>query len=363
MRAAQARRRVLLPRSDGVTGAALLRDLRQGDRRALARAITLVESSRPDDREQAESLIETLLPETGKASRIGISGPPGAGKSTFIERFGLAGIALGRRIAVLAVDPASKRGGGAILGDKTRMAELARAPEAFIRPSSAGDSRGGIARRTREASLLCEAAGFDAILVETVGVGQAETAVADIVDVFVLILPPAGGDELQGIKRGIIELADLVLVNKADGALAVAAHRTAADYSSAIGLIRPPLPEWQVPVRPISALEGTGIREVWDDITRFRAALEQTGAWSRRRAQQARAALWSEIGDNLLDRFRAAPGIAERLAAIETEVAAGRRLPSASVRELLASFFHDTCANSASPQELAESPGLGGGSK
>src|SRR5690348_13531030 len=179
LRAAQARRRVLLPRSDGVTGAALLQALRRGDRRALARAITLVESSRPDHRDEAERIIETLLPETGKAERIGISGPPGAGKSTFIERFGLAGIALGRRIAVLAVDPASKRGGGAILGDKTRMAELARAPEAFIRPSSAGDSRGGIARRTREAILLCEAAGFDAILVETIGVGQTETAAAD----------------------------------------------------------------------------------------------------------------------------------------------------------------------------------------
>src|SRR5438309_8108936 len=277
MRAPQARRRVLLSCPDGVTGAALLQALRRGDRRALARAITLVESSRPDHRGEAERIIEALLPETGKAVRIGISGPPGAGKSTFIERFGLAGIALARRIAVLAVDPASKRGGGAILGDKTRMAELARAPEAFIRPSSAGDGRGGIARRTREAILLCEAAGFDAILVETIGVGQTETAVAEIVDMFVLILPPAGGDELQGIKRGIVELADLVLVNKTDGELAAAAHRSAADYANALRLLRPSLPEWQVPVRAISALEGIGIGEVWDDVARFRAALEQTG--------------------------------------------------------------------------------------
>src|SRR5436853_594095 len=259
MRAPQARRRVLLSRPDGVTGAKLLQALRRGDRRALARAITLVESSRPDHRDEAESVIEALLPETGKAVRIGISGPPGAGKSTFIERFGLAGIALGRRIAVLAVDPASKRGGGAILGDKTRMAELARAPEAFIRPSSAGDTPGGVARRTREAILLCEAAGFDAILVETVGVGQAETAVAEIVDMFVLILAPAGGDELQGIKRGVIELADLVLVNKADGELAAAAHRTTADYTSAMGLNRPRNIHWQVPVRTVSSLEGSGI--------------------------------------------------------------------------------------------------------
>jgi LAO/AO transport system kinase len=322
-----------------VTGAKLLQALRRGDRRALARAITLVESLRPDHRDEAESVIEALLPETGKAVRIGISGPPGAGKSTFIERFGLAGIGLGRRIAVLAVDPASKRGGGAILGDKTRMAELARAPEAFIRPSSAGDSRGGIARRTREAILLCEAAGFDAILVETIGVGQAETAVAEIVDMFVLILPPAGGDELQGIKRGIVELADLVLVNKADGELAAAAHRTVADYASAMGLIRASYPEWQVPVRAVSALEGTGILEVWDDVDRFHAALKGTDAWSQRRSEQARAALWSEIGDTLRDRFRAAPSVARRLAALEQAVMAGTQTPTAAARELLASFL------------------------
>jgi LAO/AO transport system kinase len=347
-----------------VTGAALLRSLRQGDRRALARAITLVESSRSDHREEAERLVEALLPETGKAVRIGISGPPGAGKSTFIERFGLEGLGLGRRIAVLAVDPASKRGGGAILGDKTRMAELARSPLAFIRPSSAGGSWGGVARRTREAILLCEAAGFDAILVETIGVGQAETAVAEIVDMFVLILAPAGGDELQGIKRGIVELADLVLVNKADGELAAAAHRTLADYASAMGLIRSRCPEWQVPVRAISALEGTGVRQVWDDVDRFRAALESTGVWSRQRAQQARSALWSEIGDSLLEHFRAGPSIAGRLSNVEKEVMAGTRTPSATARELLASFFHETCGSSASSPNLRARPSLTeGGSK
>jgi LAO/AO transport system kinase len=317
----------------------LIAALRRGDRRALARAITLVESTRPDHREEAERLVEALLPQTGGAVRIGISGPPGAGKSTFIERFGLAGIALGRRVAVLAVDPASKRGGGAILGDKTRMMELARSSEAFIRPSSAGDAAGGVGRHSREAILLCEAAGFDAVLVETVGVGQAETAVAGIVDFFVLILPPAAGDELQGIKRGVVELADLVLVNKADGELAAAAQRSAADYASAVRLIRPLLPEWQVPVRAISALEGTGVREVWDEVAEFRAALEQTGAWSRRRAEQARTALWSEIGEGLLEHFRAAPAVARRLAGLEAEVMAGARTPTAAARALLAAFL------------------------
>lgn len=317
----------------------LIAALRQGDRRALARAVTLVESTRPDHREKAERLMDSLLPQTGKAIRIGISGPPGAGKSTFIERFGLDGIALGRRVAVLAVDPASKRGGGAILGDKTRMTELARSPMAFIRPTSAGDRVGGVARRTREAILLCEAAGFDTVLVETVGVGQAETAVAELVDMFVLILPPAAGDELQGIKRGVVELADLVLVNKTDGELAATAQRSAADYASAVGLLRPPVPEWTVPVRAVSALEGTGIKEVWNDVARFRAALEQSGAWSRRRAEQARAALWAEIGDGLIEQFRSAPAVARRLADFEEQVMAGTRTPIAAARALLAAFF------------------------
>ena len=316
----------------------LIAALRKGDRRALARAITLAESTRPDHREETERLVEALLPYTGGAARIGISGPPGAGKSTFIERLGLEGIKLGRRVAVLAVDPGSKRGGGAILGDKTRMTELARSPGAFIRPSSAGDRAGGVARRTREAILLCEAAGFDTVLIETVGVGQAETAVAEIVDMFVLILPPAAGDELQGIKRGVVELADLVLVNKADGELAAAAQRSTADYGSAVRLLRPLLPEWEVPVRAVSALEGTGIKEVWDEVAQFRAALEQSGAWSRRRAEQARAALWSEIGDNLLEHFRTAPAVASRLATIEQQVMAGTRTPAAAAQTLLATF-------------------------
>jgi LAO/AO transport system kinase len=313
--------------------------LRSGERRALSRAVTLVESSRPDHRDEAERLIETILPWTGSATRIGISGPPGAGKSTFIERFGLDGLARGRHIAVLAVDPGSKRGGGAILGDKTRMTELARAPGAFIRPSSAGVQLGGVARRTREAILVCEAAGFDTVLVETVGAGQAETTVAEMVDMFLLILPPAAGDELQGLKRGIIELADLILINKADGALLDHARRSAAEYANAMRLIPPAVPQWQVGVRAVSALTGDGVDAVWDDVARFRAVLDASGAWTRRRVEQARAALWAEIGDGLLERFRTAPAIAARVAEIEREVVAGARTPAAAARLLLATFL------------------------
>ena len=327
------------------TAPSLLQDLLRGDRRALARAITLAESTRPHHRAEAEELLSAVLAQTGNSTRIGMSGPPGAGKSTFIERFGLDGISRGRRVAVLAVDPASKRGGGAILADKTRMPELGRRPEAFIRPSSAGASRGGVARRTREAILFCEAAGFDVVIVESVGVGQAETAVAEIVDMFVLILPPAAGDELQGIKRGIVELADLVLVNKMDGELAEAALRTAADYASALRLIRPPLPEWEAPVRAVSALEGIGVAEIWDDVARFRATLEASGAWSQRRREQARAALWSEIDDSLLERFRSAPAVARHLAAVEKEVMAGAQTPTAAARALLAAFLGKTAVD------------------
>jgi LAO/AO transport system kinase len=266
-------------------GERLATALRGGDRRALARAITLAESTREDHRRSAETLLGRLLPGPTGTIRLGISGVPGVGKSTFIERFGLHAIEANHRVAVLAVDPSSKRGGGSILGDKTRMAELARNRAAFIRPSPAGLTLGGVARRTREAMLLCEAAGFDVIFIETVGVGQSETAVADLVDMFLLLLMPAGGDELQGVKRGIVELADLILVNKADGELLPAASRTVADYRSALRFLRPASAAWRTEVLAVSALEGTGIEAAWDMVLRHRAAAEASGERQDRRAE------------------------------------------------------------------------------
>lgn len=313
--------------------------LRTGDRRALARAITLVESTRADHRDAAERLLDALLAETGQSIRVGITGVPGVGKSTFIERFGLHVIGEGHRIAVLAVDPSSKRSGGSILGDKTRMQDLSTHADAFIRPSPAGNTLGGVARRTREAMLLCEAAGFDVILVETVGVGQSETAVADLVDMFLLLLLPAGGDELQGIKRGIVELADLAIVNKADGDLADAAMRTAADYRNALRLLRPPSPNWHVAVERCSALTGEGIADVWRMVERYRDALGGSGEIATRRAAQARAWLWSEIGETLLATFRRHPAVGRKIDAIEAEVVSGRTVPTVAARALLQAFL------------------------
>src|SRR5215470_12243740 len=257
-----------------------------GDRRALARAITLIESTRADHRAEAAALLDKLLPAAGKSIRLGISGAPGVGKSTFIEAFGLYVIGQGHRVAVLAVDPSSKIGGGSILGDKTRMAELARHDDAFVRPSPAGETLGGVARRTRDAIVAVEAAGFDVVVVETVGVGQSETAVADMVDMFLLILQPGGGDDLQGMKRGIVELADLILVNKADGDLAALAGRTAADYQNAIRLLRAPTPGWTPMVRQCSALTGSGIAEVWNAVEQFRQTMNKGDRLQDRRSGQ-----------------------------------------------------------------------------
>ena len=316
----------------------LIEGIRAGDRRSLARAITFAESTRAEHRVIADAVLEAVLPATGNAVRIGISGPPGVGKSTFIEAFGKHIINQGHQLAVLAVDPSSRRTGGSILGDKTRMGELVNRPEAFIRPSPGGTQLGGVARRTREAMLLCEAAGFDVVVVETIGVGQSEVAVSDMVDLFALLVSPGGGDELQGIKRGIMELADLVIVNKADGDLAAAAARTRGDYASAVHLLRPKWNAWSTEVLACSALNGIGVSEVWDAVTAFRTAVTADGELLEARSAQATAWLWSEIGDTLIDRFRSDAKVATLLSGIETSVAAGQITPAKAALQLLEAF-------------------------
>ena len=316
----------------------LIAGVRDGDRRALARAITLVESTRADHRRQATVVLEAVLSGTGDSIRIGISGAPGVGKSTFIEAFGLQLAELGHRVAVLAVDPSSSRTGGSILGDKTRMAELSRHPDAFIRPSPGGTQLGGVARRTREAMLMCEAAGFDVVIVETIGVGQSEVAVADMVDLFCLLVAPGGGDELQGIKRGIMERADLVVVNKADGDLAAAAGRTTADYANALHLVRPKWTAWTPRAQSCSALEGTGVAEVWEAVESFRAATLGSGEAEHQRQAQAVAWMWSEVQDTLLDRLRTDTAVGALVAPLEAAVAAGAITPTAAAMRLLDAF-------------------------
>jgi LAO/AO transport system kinase len=306
-----------------------------GDRRALARAITLIESTRSEDQEAAVALLEAVVPHAGGAARVGISGTPGVGKSTFIDAIGSRLTAAGRAVAVLAVDPSSTLSGGSILGDKTRMASLSRSPLAYIRPSPSGTTLGGVARRTREALLLCEAAGFDIVLVETVGVGQAEVAVAGMVDTFVLLLAPAGGDELQGIKRGVMELADLVVVNKADGALLPAAQQAAAEHRHALHLHRPRSAAWSPEVLLCSAATGGGIDEVWSAVERHREALTASGDLERRRAEQGTGWLWSDVGDRVVDALRQSDGGR----AAEAAVAAGRLPPSVAAARLAAGML------------------------
>ena len=312
--------------------------VRAGDRRALARAITLVESTRADHRANAVALLDAILPATGTATRVGISGAPGAGKSTFIEALGMHLVNAGHRVAVLAVDPSSVRSGGSILGDKTRMEQLSRRAEAFIRPSPAGGTLGGVARRTREALLVCEAAGFDVVLVETVGVGQSEVAVAGMVDLFVLLLGPGAGDELQGVKRGIVELADLIVVNKADGELLDAARHTAADYAHALHLVRSTDDGAIDRVRTCSALLGEGIAELWDTIAALVAAARTSGELDARRAGQAGAWMWSEVTDTLLDELRDDADVRARIEGLEEDVRGGRISPAAAARQVLAAF-------------------------
>jgi len=315
----------------------LLEPLLAGDRRALAQAITLIESTRADHRERADALLAEVLPHSGRSMRLGITGVPGVGKSTLIERFGLSLLERGRSLSVLAIDPSSKRGGGSILGDKTRMEELSRRTAAFIRPSPAGATLGGVARRTREAMLLVEAAGFDTVIVETVGVGQSETAVSDMVDMFIVLLLPGGGDDLQGIKRGVIELADLIVVNKADGDLKAVARRSAADYRHALRMLRSPTAGWTPEVTTCSAQTGDGVAEIWNIVERFNQAVGPQGI-AHRRAEQARAWMWSEVGETLLADLRRHPEVKRLVGGLEREVEAGRSTPAAAARRMLEAF-------------------------
>lgn len=316
------------------------RDLKAGDRRALGRAITLIESSHADDQAPANQLLELLAPLAGNSIRVGISGVPGVGKSTFIERLGNLVIDRGHKVAVLAVDPSSALTGGSILGDKTRMETLSRRLEAFIRPSPAGSTLGGVTRHTRDTLLLVEAAGFDVVIIETVGVGQSETAVADMADFFLLLLLPGGGDELQGIKRGIVELADLIVVNKADGERKPAADRAAADYRNALRLLRPRSAHWTVPVTTCSALEDQGIDKVWASISEFRGLMTASGDLAVNRALQARRWLWNEVAESMMARLRADPAVRLRLAGLEAAVSSGRIPPRVAASQLVEEFWN-----------------------
>lgn len=308
-----------------------------GERRALARAITLAESARPDHRAEAEALLAEVAKSGRKALRIGMSGTPGVGKSTFIESFGTLITEQGLRVAVLAIDPSSARSGGSILGDKTRMEQLSRNPLAFIRPSPSQTTLGGVARRTRDAIALCEAAGFDVVIIETVGVGQSETMVAEMSDLFVLLLAPAGGDELQGVKRGIMEMADLILVNKADGALKGPATRTCADYAGALRLLRKRVydPDGFPRAMTVSATEGDGLHDAWQAMQTLNTWRQDKGHAANRRARQDRHWFQEEVRQGLLARLQDDPDKLAEMERLGNKVAAGDSTVADAVREML----------------------------
>lgn len=324
----------------GLDTEALAAAVLAGDRRALAQAITLVESTRSDHRAGANDLLERLIPHAGNSIRLGISGVPGVGKSTFIEALGNHLIDAGHKVAVLTVDPSSAISGGSILGDKTRMEMLSRRSQAYIRPSPSGGTLGGVTRRSREALILCEAAGFDVVIVETVGVGQSETSVANMTDMFVLLLLPGGGDELQGIKRGIMELADLILINKADGELQKLAERSAGEYRRALRLLHPRSAGWTVDVRTCSSTDGHGIGEAWEVMQQHNTLLESNGQLVARRADQARDWMWSEVNGNLLAALQNDPGVREQIPILEAAVGAGELPPVAAANTLLELFLN-----------------------
>jgi LAO/AO transport system kinase len=320
-------------KADGVDELAAA--VRRRDRAALPRAITLVESTRPDHREQAQQLLLALMPDAGSAHHVGITGVPGVGKSTTIEALGMYLIERGHRVAVLAVDPSSTRTGGSILGDKTRMPRLAAHADAYIRPSPTSGTLGGVAKATRETIVLLEAAGFDVILVETVGVGQSEVAVANMVDTFVFLTLARTGDQLQGIKKGVLELADIVVVNKADGEHLREARKAARDLSGAIRLIYPRETLWRPPVLTMSALEGTGLVELWETVERHQKVLSEAGEFEARRRAQQVDWTWQMVRDTVLDRMLSNPAVRKARAEVERQVLAGELTPAMAAQQIL----------------------------
>ncbi|MDP6488300.1 MAG: methylmalonyl Co-A mutase-associated GTPase MeaB [SAR324 cluster bacterium] len=314
-------------------------DILQGNRRAIAKAITLLESTRPESFEQGQELLESLLPHAGQALRIGITGVPGVGKSTFIEAIGLFLIEQGHRVAVLAVDPSSQLTGGSIMGDKTRMNELAQHPHAFIRPSPSSGILGGVARKTRETMLICEAAGYDVVIVETVGVGQSETIVASMVDLFLLLMLPNAGDELQGIKKGVLELADLVVINKSDGKQETLAKTAQSEYRKALHILPSSKNSWTTQILRCSALEKRGMDKIWDSVKSFSKALQNSGEWEKQRRKQTGKWMWSLVEEGLLTNFRNHPDLQKQIPELEKEVESGKMLPTTAARKLLDSWY------------------------
>lgn len=313
---------------------AFARGIRAGDRATLARAITLIESKRADHQVSAGKLVQTLLPDTGRAIRLGMTGMPGVGKSTTIDALGSYLTAQNHKVAVLAVDPSSTRTGGSILGDKTRMARLAVDSNAFIRPSPSSGTLGGVAAKTRETMLLCEAAGYDVVVVETVGIGQSETAVADMTDFFLVLMLPGAGDELQGIKKGVLEFADMIAVNKADGDNVARANAAAAEYRAALHILNPRSPHWSPPVVTYSALTGRGIPDLWDTVLQHHKRLTETGEIVERRREQQVKWMWSMLEDRVFTRVRSDPQLKARLPALEKAVAKGELSPALAVEEI-----------------------------
>lgn len=305
-----------------------------GSRQDLARAITLIESVKKEDQKNAQQLLNRLMPRTGNSIRIGISGVPGAGKSTFIETFGYMLCEMGHKVAVLAIDPSSHVTGGSVLGDKTRMEKLSNHPNAYIRPSPSSGTLGGVHRKTRETMLLCEAAGFDIILIETVGVGQSETAVRNMVDFFILLALTGAGDDLQGMKKGIMETVDLIVVHKADGENKRRANRTVREYKQILHLLRPATPGWQSTAIPVSSLENTGHDEVWKQVLKFKEKIQASGYWEQRRQEQTKDWFHDMIHDRLIETFYQQPGRKEQVAQLEAQILQGKLTVSLAVDAL-----------------------------